>query len=285
MPGLHDSALHRLDQRRGDVHDDVAGAEVADIVFEEATSFALGEIYHEIYFDAVLGLAQYNSSFERNFMSPLSAMMVQGVLDENLFSLRLSRSDDDEPGQLTLGGVNEDLYTGELIELPVTNKQDRWLFDSAKWQVSARSLSFGHGDQTIHRTFAKDHIAIFETHHPYIFVEAEVAEGINDLIGAEPIDWFPDSVPCSRRSELPDLTINLNGYNFTITAYDYTLEVDIEKYGLRCLSAFIGLIEPGEPVIVLGSAFLKAFVSVYHVDDRTVSCKSNSQFSSLSLSL
>ncbi|KAI9872910.1 MAG: Vacuolar protease A, partial [Pleopsidium flavum] len=235
----------------------VAGIDVVvDMLFEEATSLSFGVMYHEMIFDSVLGLAPGNVNYAKNIMSPLSAMVAQGVLDENLFSLRMSRGDNDGPGELTLGGVNEDLYTGDMITMPVTNGTGRW--PKGKWQVGARSLTVGDGEK-IHQTFDHHHIAVLETLFPYIIVEPQLAEDLNELIGAEPIDWYPDSIPCERRAELPDLTIDLAGHNFTITPYDYTLELVIEKRGLRCLSSFIGLIEPGESVIVLGSAFLKAF--------------------------
>ena len=70
------------------------------------------------------------------------------------------------------------------------------------------------------------------------------------------------------------MTVNLARSKFTISACDYTLEVAIEKHGLRSLSPSVGLVQPGDRVIVLGSAFLKTFLSVYHLDDETVSCRS-----------
>ena len=51
------------------------------------------------------------------------------------------------------------------------------------------------------------------------------------------------TVECEKRDSLPDLTFTLTGYNFTITPYDYILEVQGS-----CISSFMGMDFP-EPVI------------------------------------
>ena len=50
------------------------------------------------------------------------------------------------------------------------------------------------------------------------------------------------TVDCAKRDSLPDLTFTLTGYNFTITPYDYILEVQGS-----CISSFMGMDFP-EPV-------------------------------------
>ena len=45
------------------------------------------------------------------------------------------------------------------------------------------------------------------------------------------------TVECSKRDTLPDLTFTLTGYNFTISPYDYVLEVQGS-----CISAIMGMV-------------------------------------------
>ena len=50
------------------------------------------------------------------------------------------------------------------------------------------------------------------------------------------------AIDCKKRDSLPDLTFELSGYNFTIGATDYILEVQGS-----CISAIMGIDLP-EPV-------------------------------------
>ena len=44
------------------------------------------------------------------------------------------------------------------------------------------------------------------------------------------------TVECEKRDELPDMSFTLAGHNFTITPYDYILEVQGS-----CISSFFGM--------------------------------------------
>ena len=75
------------------------------------------------------------------------------------------------------------------------------------------------------------------------------------------------TVECDKRDSLPDMTFTLTGYNFTITAYDYILEVQGS-----CISAFNGMDfpEPTGPPAILGDAFLRKWYSVYDLGNNAV---------------
>lgn len=66
---------------------------------------------------------------------------------------------------------------------------------------------------------------------------------------------------------MPDLTFTLTGYNFTIGAEDYILEVQGS-----CISAITGLDipEPAGPLAILGDAFLRKWYSVYDLGTNSV---------------
>lgn len=75
------------------------------------------------------------------------------------------------------------------------------------------------------------------------------------------------TVECDKRDGLPDLTFTLTGHNFTISAYDYVLEVQGS-----CISAFMGMDfpEPVGPLAILGDAFLRKWYSVYDLGNSAV---------------
>ena len=58
------------------------------------------------------------------------------------------------------------------------------------------------------------------------------------------------TVECDTRDNLPDLTVQLSGTNFTIGPYDYILEVQGS-----CISAFFGMDFP-EPVGMYHAPFI-----------------------------
>ena len=63
----------------------------------------------------------------------------------------------------------------------------------------------------------------------------------NQEIGAKKSYNGQYTVECEKRDSLPDMSFTLTGYNFTITPYDYILEVQGS-----CISSFMGIDFPGK---------------------------------------
>jgi saccharopepsin len=214
-------------------------------------------------------------------MSPIAQLISNNLLDENVFSLFLSRGETDNAGQLVLGGlVEEQFYEGEFTTIPTTTLPaphldvlpDIWV-KGDKWKVEAQSLSIGEGP-LIKFNFKNPTVAVFQTFFPWIIVPVDVANTINNFLDAETwgmLAW----VDCKKRSEMPDITIVLAGQEFVLTAYDYLIEqVYSEEPGLLyCMSAFGMGFEEDEGLIFLGTSFLKAWVSVWNLDELTIGCE------------
>lgn len=221
--------------------------------FAEATSepglaFAFGR------FDGIMGLG-YDTISVNKIVPPFYNMIDQGLIDEPVFAFYLSDTNDESAeSEAVFGGVDKNHYTGEMTKIPLRRK--------AYWEVSLDAITFG--DQTAE---IEDTGAILDTGTSLLALPSTLAELLNKEIGAKKGFSGQYTIECDKRDSLPDLTFNLSGHNFTISSYDYILEVSGS-----CVSAFMGMDipEPAGPIAILGDAFLRKWYSVYDLGNNAV---------------
>ena len=221
---------------------------IGDIVIEhqdftEATeepglAFAFGK------FDGILGLGFDSISVDK-VVPPFYHMVDDKLIDEPVFAFYIADADSDS--QMTLGGVDEAHYTGPMTNIPLRRK--------AYWEVDLDSLTFGGETAEL-----EDTGAILDTGTSLIALPATMAELLNARIGATKSWNGQYTLECDKRDSLPDMTFTLAGHNFSISAYDYVLEVQGS-----CISALMGMDipPPAGPLVILGDAFLRRWYSVY----------------------
>ncbi|CUS20398.1 LAQU0S01e05710g1_1 [Lachancea quebecensis] len=222
--------------------------------FAEATSepglaFAFGK------FDGILGLGYDTISVDK-VVPPVYKAISDGLLDEPRFAFYLNNADDSEEstGEVTFGGIDSSKYKGNITWLPVRRK--------AYWEVKFDGIGLGDEYAELEGTGAA-----IDTGTSLIALPSGLAEVLNSEIGAKK-GWSGQyTVDCESRDQLPDLTFTFNGKNFTISAYDYTLEVSGS-----CISAFtpMDFPEPVGPLAIIGDAFLRKFYSVYDLGNNAV---------------
>jgi saccharopepsin len=218
--------------------------------FGEATeepgfAFAFGR------FDGILGLG-YDSIAVNHVTPPFYNMIDQGLLDEPVFAFYIGGDGDDS--EAVFGGVDENHYSGKMVKIPLRRK--------AYWEVDLDAITFGGETAEFDNTGV-----ILDTGTSLIALPVTLAELINKELGAKKGFNGAYTVDCSKKSSAPDMTFNLSGYNFTISASDYI----IESQG-TCLSGFIGLDipEPAGPLVILGDVFLRRYYSVYDLGNNAV---------------
>lgn len=219
----------------------IPNQDFAEATNEPGLAFAFGK------FDGILGLA-YDTISVNKIVPPIYNAINKGLLDAPQFAFYLGDSSkSDDGGLCSLGGYDESKFEGDITWLPVRRK--------AYWEVSFDGLGLGDEYATL-----KGHGAAIDTGTSLIALPSQLAEILNAQIGAEK-GWNGQySVDCEKRDSLPDLTFNFNGHNFTITPYDYTLEVSGS-----CISAFtpMDFPEPVGPLAIIGDAFLRRYYSIY----------------------
>ena len=216
-----------------------------EVTSEPGLAFAFGR------FDGILGLG-YDTISVNQIPPPFYMMIDQGLLDEPVFAFYLA--DASEESEATFGGIDKSHYSGKMINIPLRRK--------AYWEVNLDAISLGDETAELDGTGA-----ILDTGTSLIVLPSTIAELLNKEIGAKPGFQGQYTIECEKRDSLADLTFNLSGYNFTLTPYDYILEVQGS-----CISSFTGLDfpEPVGPLAILGDAFLRRWYSVYDLGNDTV---------------
>jgi saccharopepsin len=211
-------------------------------------------------------------------------MMANGILDENMFSMSFPRNET-ETGDLTFGGLNEDLFEGELISHPLS------LQNTTNWQIHIESVSLIKGlDENDHdhawENSGSGYTALMYTSYPGIVLPFNLAQSVIGKIHPNRSDCtYAPVVDCDRVASLPSLQIGLNGQNVTLSGEDYVYKwitpdstrcpIPIEECAL-IIDSFGppgGRDEFPEDLVILGTSFLKKVYSVYNWDEQTISCK------------
>lgn len=230
-------------------------------------------------YDGVLGLAPPWGVENRYRPNVLSTLLLQKVLDEPLFSLKLPTGLDEE-GEILFGAINSKLNNSALIDLPVVNVTHPDIF-SRRWTVEASHVKFD-SPRPLEITLPTGGFAILDSGDPYIILPEAMARNLTAAIGAKPGPAWFHHIPCERRQLLPLLTFTLSGHDFSISAFEYTLEIDPPGFyppgALHtCITTFMSQTDFLYPRdwngIALGSPFLRGFYSVWEFEKRKVGRK------------
>lgn len=227
----------------------IPNQDFAEATNEPGLAFAFGK------FDGILGLA-YDTISVNKIVPPIYNAINQGLLDTAQFAFALgdTSKDENDGGVATFGGYDTTAFTGDIKWLPVRRK--------AYWEVSFEGIGLGDEFAELHNTGAA-----IDTGTSLITLPSSLAEIINLKIGATKSWSGQYQVECDTRDSLPDLTLNFAGYNFTLTAYDYTLEVSGS-----CISAFtpMDFPEPIGDLAIVGDAFLRRYYLIYDLKKNAV---------------
>lgn len=229
--------------RIGDL--EIKEQDFGEVTEEPGLAFAFGR------FDGILGLG-YDTIAVNHVTPPFYKMLDQGLLDEPVFAFYIGG--EGEESEALFGGIDKSHYTGKMVKIPIRRK--------AYWEVELDAITFGQETAELDDTGV-----ILDTGTSLIALPSTLAELINTQIGAKKGFNGAYTVDCGKKSSAPDLTFNLSGYNFTISAQDYIVEIQGS-----CISGFIGvdIPEPAGPLAILGDVFLRRYYSVYDLGNNAV---------------
>jgi len=220
--------------------------------FGEANTEA--DFFQQTTFDGILGMA-YSAISSEQVPTPFETMVSQGVVDDAVFSFYLNTAADGTAGgELTLGGVNPDHYTGAITYVPVTQQQ--------YWNVDLQGAFVGTKKATITTT-----LAAIDTGTTLIVMPTADAAAVNALVGGTliPNGDGSYSIPCDT-SKLPTFSIQFGGKKFAIAPKYYVLS----NGDGTCVSGFAGMDMFEMSMWVVGDVFLRPYVSVYDLGQNRV---------------
>ncbi|KAI1393388.1 aspartic peptidase domain-containing protein [Hypoxylon trugodes] len=253
------------------------GLVITNHTFVDADHFAPwdGVDFEPVCYEGLLSLAPSDSS------SSLFAHLAESkLLERNIFTLRLR-----EPMTLTLG-VEDSSSTAitkdKLTRLPL-------LPQATNWQTHLSSLSLSAFTQGSYFPLPPNTTALFTLGSPLMRIPPPILTPLLRSLNFSGLDdddplYLPPHVPCTQRASMPDVLFDFSGKKVGISAFEYTIEWTIPDEIRRqmkgkadgggiegetiCISAFAPLVA-GE-VVELGSAFLRAFYSVFDLDKGTI---------------
>ncbi|VDK59052.1 unnamed protein product [Anisakis simplex] len=212
-----------------------------------------GDTFTDAPFDGVLGMA-WDSISVNSIAQPMHQIFRKESCKQKLFAFWLNMNEDSEyGGELTLCGIDETRYKGDLTWVP--------LIAETYWQIRMDEARVGN--QAISGSVA----GVVDTGTSLIVGPTESVNKIIKALGATQDD-DQIMVDCDRTGSLPNITFVLAGKQFKLTPYDYLFQFEDGSCVLGIQSGDVP--PPMGPFWVLGDVFLGKYYSVFDHQNRRV---------------
>jgi hypothetical protein len=230
---------------------DIGGNKVEDYTFAEVNNTkGLGLGYAIGKFDGICGMGWDDISVD-GVETPVRALVNSKQLDANQFAFYLGSGG--AAGELVLGGVNPDHYTGDFsyvdVAETVPGKKGYWALAMDDVQIAGKSVT------TVRK-------AIVDSGTSLLAVPADEIKAIASACGAKPLIKGEYTIDCN--ADAPDIDVKIDGKTYTITKENYIINA-----GGECLFGFVGLDVPAPagPLWILGDVFMRAHYVKFDVDN------------------
>jgi hypothetical protein len=207
----------------------VGGLTLPEQIFSEITDASgMGAGYKLGKFDGILGLAfdelavcgdPNDGGYIPNCVpTPFSRLASTGVIDEAVFSFYLGGLGPDFPanmtgvaGELTLGGIDDSYFEGELAYVPVSKP--------GYWQITTDKVAINGVEFTTDAT--KE--AIVDSGTSMIVGPPDAMDQIADALGAKKMKSTGEYIVGCRK-DLPNIDITIGGVEYSIPSEQYVLQ-------------------------------------------------------------
>ncbi|XP_074046429.1 pepsin B [Macrotis lagotis] len=208
-------------------------------------------------FDGILGMA-YPAMAVGNSPTVMQGMLQQGQLSEPIFSFYFSRQPTQQyGGELILGGVDPQLYSGQITWTPVTQE--------LYWQIAIEEFAMGN-QATGWCTQGCQ--AIVDTGTFLLAVPQQYMNAFLQATGAQQAQNGDFVINCNYIQNMPTITFVINGSQFPLPPNAYVFNNN--GYCRLGIEATYLPSPSGQPLWILGDVFLKEYYSVYDMANNRV---------------
>lgn len=221
---------------------------LTDYLFAEVNNTkGLGTMWLVGKLDGILGLGWDDISVD-HVQTPLRALVNSGKLENSVFAFYLGSGG--AVGELVLGGVNSDHYTGDFAYTPVIDmvpgKKGYWTLAMDDIKISGASITSCRK-------------AIVDSGTSLLAVPTDDMAKIVAAVGAKPLGPIAPlnkeyTFDCNGTA--PDFDITIAGKTYTLTKEDYSLQ-----NGGQCVLGMqaLDVPAPAGPLYILGDVFMRKF--------------------------
>jgi len=237
------------------VHDVLTmGPLKTDLDFACATNEP-GRTFQAAKFDGILGLGWPTISVD-GIVPVMQQLENAGELDQPVFAFYLN-SNDNTPGELSIGGVDTDKMKGEVSYVPVVS-DTYWTVNLGSMTVNGQSITSVQN-------------AIVDSGTSLIVGPKREVKNLAKLAGATEVAAGQYSVDCSQT--LPDMQVSIgsgsNKFAVTITGEALKIKICVAVVICQCLFGVAGMDLP-EPLWILGDVMMREYYTIFDFGNNRV---------------
>ncbi|KAK2494692.1 hypothetical protein MC885_002142 [Smutsia gigantea] len=208
-------------------------------------------------FDGILGMA-YPSLAVGSDPTVMQSLLQQGQLTQPIFSFYFSRQPTYQyGGELILGGVDTNLYSGQIVWAPVTREM--------YWQIAIEEFAVGNQATGLCSEGCQ---AIVDTGTFPLAVPQQYMSSFLEATGAQQAQNGDYVVNCNYVQSLPTITFIISGYQLPLPPSAYV--VNKNGYCTLGIEATYLPSPTGQPLWILGDVFLREYYTVYDMANNRV---------------
>ncbi|WP_172575393.1 pepsin-like aspartic protease [endosymbiont GvMRE of Glomus versiforme] len=255
--------------------------EIGGIIAEKqqfGCAFLETDDFYNAPFDGILGLSLDKLSTQ-HIPTVFSTMVKQNKVEEPIFSIYLSRArDSGDKGALTLGGVDKEKFSGDIVNNKVIGESGFWVINLEGLSVDGKKIELDEvGNETKlegKNELKKQRKSIIDTGTSLLKILYEDAEKIHANIGGFLVDFQGGgfAIPCNTTSVV---SLQFNNIHYSIDPKDLIISNISSVYPGFCFSGIQGIRNQvssvdGMGIWLIGDVFLKNVYSVFNTKEKTV---------------